>query len=339
MTRKILASPARRRCCGRCLQRRTRAPSPARRTAARFAYPPAARIAQVDDYHGTRVEDPYRWLESPTMRRRASWIRRRTRSRSRISKASRARDDQEAADAVVELRALRHSGASAATAISICATTACRTRACCTSPTACDGAAARAARSEHAEQGCDDRARRDSCRAPTASMLAYSLSDGGTDWRTWHFRDVATGNDLPDVLRFIKFAPVALDGGFRGAVYYARYPLRADGSGDDTKQREVYWHKLGAAQTADRARVQGRSIIRPAIRIVQVSDDGRYLVIWLYDGSQSHRHLLPHARRGRRAAQRGRAAVRHLRCRLRLRRRDRRHVLRAHHRRMRRTRS
>ena len=55
-----------------------------------FAYPPAARVAQVDDYHGTRVADPYRWLER--RRRRAdarSGSAPRTRSRSRISKGFR----------------------------------------------------------------------------------------------------------------------------------------------------------------------------------------------------------------------------------------------------------
>ena len=49
--------------------------------------------------------------------------------------------------------------------------------------------------------------------SPDGKVLAYSLSDGGTDWRTWHFRDVATGTDLPDVLRFIKFATVAWTAG------------------------------------------------------------------------------------------------------------------------------
>ena len=39
-----------------------------------FAYPPAARIAQVDDYHGTRVEDPYRWLEQVDDTRTRQWI-------------------------------------------------------------------------------------------------------------------------------------------------------------------------------------------------------------------------------------------------------------------------
>ena len=41
--------------------------------------------------------------------------------------------------------------------------------------------------------------------SPDGKLAAYSISDGGTDWRIWHFRDVATGKDLPDTLRHIKF--------------------------------------------------------------------------------------------------------------------------------------
>jgi prolyl oligopeptidase len=121
--------------------------------------------------------------------------------------------------------------------------------------------------------------------SPDGKLLAYSLSDGGTDWRTWRFRDVATGADLPDVLRFMKFALVNWTADSR-TVYYARYPLRADGSGDDSKQREVYWHKLGTAQEADERvfKVVDHPTRNP---FVQISDDFRYLVISLSDGSQS----------------------------------------------------
>ena len=87
------------------------------------------------------------------------------------------------------------------------------------------------------------------------------------------------------MLRFIKFALVAWTADSR-SVYYARYPLRADGSGDDTKQREVYWHKMGAAQEADERvfKVVDHPTRNP---YAYVSDDGRYLILWLYDGSQS----------------------------------------------------
>jgi prolyl oligopeptidase len=121
--------------------------------------------------------------------------------------------------------------------------------------------------------------------SPDGRIVAYSLSDGGTDWRTWHFRDVETGKDLPDVLRFIKFVPVAWTADSK-SVYYARFPVKEDGQGDDSKQREVYWHKLGGDVGKDPLifKVTDHPTRNP---YVQISDDGRYLIFWLYDGSQS----------------------------------------------------
>lgn len=121
--------------------------------------------------------------------------------------------------------------------------------------------------------------------SPDGRLVAYSLVDGGTDWRSWRVRDVQSGHDLPDELRFIKFAPVVWTKDSR-SMYYARYPLRADGHGDDARQREVFRHRLGERQDQDERVfvVDDHPTRNP---VVQISDDGRYLVIWLYDGSQS----------------------------------------------------
>ena len=149
--------------------------------------------------------------------------------------------------------------------------------------------------------------------SPDGKLLAYSLSDGGTDWRTWHFRDVATGTDLPDVLRFIKFVAGRVDRGFAlrllRALSAARRRLRAT----TRKQREIYWHRLGTAQDADERvfKVVDHPTRNP---YVQVSDDGRYLVIWLYDGSQSTGIYYRKLGADGAPVRRGRAAVRHLRC-------------------------
>ena len=93
--------------------------------------------------------------------------------------------------------------------------------------------------------------------SPDGNLLAYALSDGGTDWNTWHFRRVADGVDLPVILKFSKFYAVSWARDSSG-VYYSRYPLKAGQKaedaerGDDAGRPDVYFHKLDDAQSADR---------------------------------------------------------------------------------------
>jgi prolyl oligopeptidase len=45
--------------------------------------------------------------------------------------------------------------------------------------------------------------------SPDGRYVAYAVSDGGTDWDTWHVREVATGRDLPDLIGDTKFTGVS----------------------------------------------------------------------------------------------------------------------------------
>lgn len=117
--------------------------------------------------------------------------------------------------------------------------------------------------------------------SPDGRRLAYALSDGGTDWDTWRVRDVASGRDLDDVLRYAKFTTVSWDRDSTG-FYYTRYPLDAAGRGDDSKQAILYHHRIGDPQSADRL---SYAVNDHPTRIPygEVSEDGRFLVIDLFD--------------------------------------------------------
>ncbi len=125
--------------------------------------------------------------------------------------------------------------------------------------------------------------------SPDGERLAYALSDGGTDWEIWRFIRVADGAPLADELRFTKFweftwAPDA------SGVWYSRYPARAgstDGRGDDQAQPVVMFHRLGEPQQADREiyRVKDHPTRVPS---ADVTADGRYLVITLFDGYRTN---------------------------------------------------
>jgi prolyl oligopeptidase len=124
--------------------------------------------------------------------------------------------------------------------------------------------------------------------SPDGSVVAYSLSDGGTDWEIWKFRRTADGVDLPDELRLTKFWGLswASDG---SGVYYSRYPRRADdpSRGDDQGQPVVHFHRLGDAQDRDIEiyRVKDHPRRAPS---ASVSDDGRWLFVSLFDGYRTN---------------------------------------------------
>jgi prolyl oligopeptidase len=124
--------------------------------------------------------------------------------------------------------------------------------------------------------------------SPDGKLIAYSLSDGGTDWEIWKFRRTSDGVDLPDELRFTKFWELswAPDG---SGVYYSRYPRRADDAsrGDDQAQPVVLFHRLGESQDRDTEvyRVKDHPRRAPS---ASVSDDGRWLFVSMFDGYRTN---------------------------------------------------
>ena len=123
--------------------------------------------------------------------------------------------------------------------------------------------------------------------SPDGRILAYALSDGGTDWDIWRFRRVADGVDLPDELRFTKFWELSWSRDST-AVYYSRYPARAgsaaaESRGDDQAQPVVYRHRLGSEQSVDE-RIYAVTDHPTRAPSASVSDDGRWLVVSLFDG-------------------------------------------------------
>ncbi len=84
----------------------------------------------------------------------------------------------------------------------------------------------------------------------SGQFLAYQVSEGGSDWRTVKVRDVISGDMLEDQLEWIKFSGLSWEG---DGFYYSRYPEpSADGElSAKNEYHSVYYHKLGQEQSAD----------------------------------------------------------------------------------------
>src|SRR5436190_5327389 len=85
----------------------------------------------------------------------------------------------------------------------------------------------------------------------TGKYLGYGISEGGSDWNEIHVLDVATRKPLYDKLEWVKFSSASWKGdeGF----YYNRYPTPPEGKKMAQKNefQKTYYHKLGTPQSAD----------------------------------------------------------------------------------------
>ena len=117
-------------------------------------------------------------------------------------------------------------------------------------------------------------------------LVAYCVSDGGSDWKTWRIRNVDTGEEFDETLTGTKFTNVAWDLDNAG-FYYSRYPAGADGQPDDQQQVAVYHHRIDTPQSEDRFvyRVPD-SDTRNAY--ADVSRDGRYLILNISEGYEAN---------------------------------------------------
>jgi prolyl oligopeptidase len=127
--------------------------------------------------------------------------------------------------------------------------------------------------------------------SPDAKWLAYAAAKGGADWETVRVRSVATGTDLIDEIAWVRFSEIAWTHDSKG-FYYSRYPeppkhkvLEAALSG-----QAVYYHRLGSPQSDD-VLIYQRQDHPSWIVNATVSDDGRYVFLTTYRGSDNNNQL------------------------------------------------
>ena len=120
--------------------------------------------------------------------------------------------------------------------------------------------------------------------------LTYTISHGGGDWQEIRIRDLTTGDDYDEVLRFVRFPGIAWHLSSHGFFYNGHDDPANNLSADANKNNRIYWHELGTPQSAD-------SIIyeRPDLADwgfpPQITDDGKYLVSRVWFGAINRNRL------------------------------------------------
>lgn len=117
-------------------------------------------------------------------------------------------------------------------------------------------------------------------------LLAYSVQDGGTDWRTIRLLDVSSGKVLQDEVRWAKFTGISWVG--NAGFLYSRFPEPEKGKEFQSlnTNQAVWYHKIGTPQSADRQVFATPD--RPKLgHGAQVTHDGRWIVITSAEGTDN----------------------------------------------------
>lgn len=123
------------------------------------------------------------------------------------------------------------------------------------------------------------------------SHLAFGVTSGGSDWTEWRVIEVTSGEEMPDVVRWVKFSNAAWrrDG---SGFFYSRYaePRRGQELAGVTYYQKLYFHRLGTSQDEDEL-IYERPDHREWGFDGQVSHDGRYLVIHVWQGTDRRNRI------------------------------------------------
>jgi prolyl oligopeptidase len=256
----------------------------------RFSYPSPRKGDQVDDYHGTRVADPYRWMEDPDSAETRAWV-------EAENKVTFGYLDQIPERAAIKnrLTALwnyerngtpykeggryfftKNNGLQNQSVLYTSDSLAGQPRVLLDPNTlSTDGTIALAG----------------TAVSNDGKYLAYGLSASGSDWEEWKVRDVATGKDLDDHLKWVKFSGAAWAHDNQG-FFYSRYdePNEATKLEDANYNQKLYYHKLGTPQSDDQLIYQ-----RPDHKDwgfgEEVTDDGHYLIIPVWVGTENNNRV------------------------------------------------
>ena len=254
-----------------------------------LVYPKAKTVDQVDDYHGTKVADPYRWLEDTDSADTKEWV-------EAENKVTFGYLDTIPYRGAIRERLLKlwnyerftapqqqggryfyqhNNGLQNQNVLLVAESLNAEPRVLLDPNTlSSDGTVALAG-----EAISDD-----------GKLMAYGTATSGSDWTEWHVRDVDTGKDLPDLLKWVKFSGASWTKDGKG-FFYSRYDEPKGAALREANYfQKLYYHKLGTQQSEDKL-IYERPDNKEMLFGGGVTDDGHYLVIDVRQGTSPKNRL------------------------------------------------
>jgi prolyl oligopeptidase len=255
-----------------------------------LSYPVSKKVDQTDNYHGTVIADPYRWLEDANSADTKAWVE----AENKVTQAYLAQIPQR--DAIRQrLTQLwnferysvpskeggryfysRNDGLQNQSVLYTMKALSDKPRMLLDPNTlAADGTVALSGGEV----------------SPDGKLFAYGTAASGSDWNEWKVRDIETGKDLADHLKWVKFSHTAWTKDGKG-FFYSRYdePKEATKLADVNYFQKLYYHKVGTTQDADKL-VYDRPDQKEWGFGAQTTDDGRYLLITVTKGT-AHKYRI-----------------------------------------------
>ena len=253
-------------------------------------YPAARRSDQVDDYHGTKVPDPYRWLEDPDSPETRAWIE--AENKLTFSVLETIPQREAIRRRLTELWNYEKYGVPEARGGRYFYTRndGLQNQSVLYWAPALD-AEPQTLLDPNALSKEGTIALSGAAISDDGKLLAYGLATAGSDWQEWRVRDVATASDLDDHLKWVKFSGASWSHDGRG-FYYSRYDEpKADQelTGQNYFQK-LYYHRVGTPQSQDKLLYQRKDQKEWGFH-GQVTEDGRWLIIIVTHGTERKNNL------------------------------------------------
>ncbi len=252
----------------------------------RMKYPETKKVDHFDDHHGTKVADPYRWLEDDVRQSKevAAWVEAQNKVTTAFLESIPQRDaikkrltdlwNYETFGVPVKAGGryyyFKNNGLQNQSVMYAIDTLTSEPRV-LIDPNSWskDGTVALAATSFS-----DD-----------GKYLAYSVAEAGSDWNIWRVMEAESGRLLTDELKWVKFSGVSWTKDNRG-FFYSRYDEPKEGAAFQSlnKDQKVFYHRVGSPQSDD-VLVYKRPDQPDWGFQTTVTEDGRYLIITTWKGT------------------------------------------------------
>jgi prolyl oligopeptidase len=251
---------------------------------AAFVYPSSKLGDVADDYHGTKVADPYRWLEEPDSAETRTWID--AQNKLTFGYLGEIKEREAIKARLTKLWNFERFGMPVREGgkVFFSKNDGLQNQSVIYTADSLTGEP-RVLLDPNALSADGTVALSGGAYSDDGKLFAYGLASAGSDWQEWRVREVETGKDLPDLVKWVKFSGAAWTKDRKG-FFYSRYDEPSADKALQAKNelQKLYYHRLGTTQAEDLLIYERKDQPKWGYN-ADVTDDGRYAVISVWEGS------------------------------------------------------